>query len=75
MLTFFSMVDRRKKLHRELMGSLPDVMPGVTDVVIPAATAVELMGLTRSPVVVTAPRSPGAKGYVDLWARVRAAVG
>ncbi len=70
-LTFFSMVDRRKTLHRELMKTLPDVMPGVTDVVIPAATAVELMGLTREPVVVTAPRSPGAKGYAALWERVR----
>ena len=74
-LTFFSMADRRKKLHRELMATLPDVMPGVTDVVIPAATAVEQMGLTRAPVVLTAPRSPGAKGYADLWARVRAATG
>ena len=29
------------------------------------------MGLTREPVVVTAPRSPGAKGYAALWERVR----
>ncbi len=73
-LTFFSMVDRRKTLHRELMSSLPDVLPGVSDVVIPMATAVELMGVTRAPVVATAPSSPGAKGYAALWERVRAAM-
>jgi len=74
-LTFFSMVDRRKRLHRDLMASLPDVMPGVSDVVIPAASAVELMGLTRAPVVLTAPRTPGAQGYVALWKRLGAALG
>jgi chromosome partitioning protein len=73
-LAFFSMVDGRKRLHRELIASMSDVMPGVSDVVIPAASAVELMGVERAPVVLTAPRSPGAKGYVGLWARVRAAL-
>ena len=73
-LTFFSMADRRKTLHRELIATLPGVMPGVTDVVVPNATAVELMGLTRAPVVATAARSPGARGYTALWERVRAAL-
>lgn len=69
-LSFFSMVDRRKRLHREVMESLP----GAADAVIPSATAVERMGLSRSPVVVTAPRSPAAVAYAELWREAAAAL-
>jgi cellulose biosynthesis protein BcsQ len=74
-LAFFSMVDRRKRLHRELVASLPTDLPGVADVAIPAASAVELMGLTRAPVVVTAPRHKAAVAYAGLWASAREAAG
>jgi chromosome partitioning protein len=70
-VAFFSMVDRRKRLHREVVERLPD---GRTDLVrsaIPAATEVELMGVERSPVVVHAPRSRGARAYVELWSELR----
>jgi cellulose biosynthesis protein BcsQ len=62
-LAFFSMVDRRKRLHKELSASLPDA----AEAVIPAASAVELMGLHRAPLVATAPRSPAARAYAALW--------
>ena len=68
---FLSMVDRRKKLHRELTESLPATLPAVSDTVIPSASVVELMGVRRAPVVATLPRSPAAKAYVALWERVR----
>ena len=67
-LPFFSMVDRRKKLHRELVASLP----GVADAAIPNASAVELMGLRREPVVTSAPRHKAAEAYAALWAQTRA---
>jgi cellulose biosynthesis protein BcsQ len=70
-LAFLSMVDRRKKLHRELTESLPATLPAVSDTVIPSASGVELMGVRRAPVVATLPRSPAAKAYVALWERVR----
>ena len=70
-LAFLSMVDRRKKLHRELTESLPATLPAVSDTAIPSASVVELMGLRRAPVVATLPRSPAAKAYVALWERVR----
>jgi chromosome partitioning protein len=70
-LAFFSMVDRRKKLHRELVESLPDELPGVAGVAIPNASVVELMGLHREPVVTSAPRHKAAQAYAELWAQAR----
>jgi cellulose biosynthesis protein BcsQ len=68
-LSFFSMVDRRKRLHREVMESS---IPGVASAAIPSASAVEQMGLQRAPVVQTAPRSPAAVAYAQLWREVAA---
>lgn len=70
-LSFFSMVDRRKRLHREVMESLPGAVPGIASAAIPSASAVELMGLHRAPVVQTAPRGVAGRAYRDLWAEVR----
>jgi cellulose biosynthesis protein BcsQ len=74
-LAFFSMVDRRKRLHRELMASLPSLVPGIAEAPIPNASLVELMGRRRAPVVVTAPKSPAALAYRALWEEVAAAAG
>jgi chromosome partitioning protein len=69
-LAFFSMVDRRKRLHREVMEALPGAVPGVASAVIPSASVVELMGVERAPVVQTAPRSVAAAAYEALWREV-----
>jgi chromosome partitioning protein len=74
-VAFFSMVDRRKRLHRELVEALPDGRDDIARTAIPAATEVELMGVHRSPVVVHAPRSRGGRAYAELWAEVRDRVG
>lgn len=68
---FLSMVDRRRGLHRTLVETLPAQRPEVLPVWIPAASAVEQMGERRAPVVVTAPSSPAAQAYRDLWAALR----
>jgi chromosome partitioning protein len=73
-LGFLSMVDRRKKLHRELTESLPAALPAVSATAIPSASVVELMGVRRAPVVATLPSSPAAKAYVALWEQVRDAL-
>lgn len=70
-LAFFSMVDRRKKLHRESMAALRDGRPGIADAAIPAAAVVENMGPKREPVVVSAPSSEAARAYVALWLEAR----
>jgi cellulose biosynthesis protein BcsQ len=69
-LAFFSMVDRRKRLHRDLTASLPSALPGVAAARIPAASVVELMGSNRAPVVTTHPRSAAAQAYAALWGEV-----
>ena len=43
-VAFLSMVDRRRRLHRELALSLPEALPAVAEAAIPVASAVELMG-------------------------------
>jgi cellulose biosynthesis protein BcsQ len=70
-LPFFSMVDRRKKLHKELV----ETLPGVASAAIPNASQVELMGLRRAPLVVTSPRHPASLAYGALWDELRAALG
>lgn len=72
---FYSMVDRRKRLHRDVMASEPDPRCSVLDTVIPYATEVERMGLERRAVTDYAPRSPAGRAYEALWQEVKARVG
>jgi cellulose biosynthesis protein BcsQ len=67
---FFSMVDRRKKLHREVVEQLPTQREGICPVSIPAVSIVEQMAVHRAPVPVFAARSQVARGYRDLWSEV-----
>jgi cellulose biosynthesis protein BcsQ len=71
-LAFLSMVDRRKRLHRELLASLPEQLPAVAATVVANASVVEQMGVRREPVVSYAPRSAAAQAYGALWQEVRA---
>jgi chromosome partitioning protein len=75
-VAFFSMVDGRKRLHRDVVATLPATNPAdVVQASIPAATEVELMGVERAPVVVTAPHSRAARAYRLLWGQVRPRLG
>jgi chromosome partitioning protein len=67
-VAFFSMVDRRKRLHREVLAGLSERYPQITATAIPAASDVERMGVERLPVVTFAPSAPAAKAYAALWA-------
>ena len=71
-LAFFSMVDRRKKLHKEITESLSSERPDVAVTVIPYLSIVENMSVERSPVTVFAPRSAAARAYRALWSEIRA---
>lgn len=72
-LAFFSMADRRKRLHREVMEALPrnSGTGRVAETVIPSLSLVEQMAERRAPVTAFAPASPGAQRYRELWAEVR----
>ena len=69
-LAFFSMVDARKRLHREVMDALSDES-GVLKSAIPAASDVERMGEHRAPIGSFAPRSRAARSYEALWTEIR----
>ncbi len=70
-LAFFSMVDRRKKLHREITEKLTAERYEVARTLIPALSVIETMSVERAPVAVFAPSSAAAKAYRGLWAELR----
>jgi len=72
-LGFFSMADRRKKLHRELMAELANEHD-LLETVIPNSADVERMGAKRAALVDFAPRSRAARAYNDLWGEIKARV-
>jgi cellulose biosynthesis protein BcsQ len=71
-LPFFSMVDRRKSLHRETVATLHESHPEVLTSQIPSATEVERMGVHRQVVYELAPGSRIAHAYEELWREVQA---
>jgi chromosome partitioning protein len=71
LLAFFSMVDRRKKLHREITEKLSAERYDVARTLIPALSVIETMSVERAPVTVFAPNSAAAKAYRGLWAELR----
>ena len=54
---FFSMVDRRKKLHQDITRDLATERAGVAATPIPALSMIERMSVERAPVAAFAPRS------------------
>lgn len=68
LLAFFSMVDRRKRLHREIVDELPQQRADIAATAIPALSIVEQMAAHRAPVPHFAPRSVAAHRYEELAA-------
>jgi chromosome partitioning protein len=67
LLGFFSMVDRRKRLHRELVDRLPGERGNIATTAIPAQSLIEQMAVHRAPVAHYAPRSFAATCYERLF--------
>jgi cellulose biosynthesis protein BcsQ len=70
-LAFFSLVDRRKRLHRDITTRLPAGRSDIATAIIPAMTLVEQMSVRRAPVPAFAPRSAATRHYQELWAELR----
>ena len=70
-LAFFSMIDRRKRLHQEIAERLPRERADVAATAIPALSVVERMSTERAPVTAFAPRSLAARSYQQLYAEIR----
>jgi cellulose biosynthesis protein BcsQ len=69
---FFSMVDRRKKLHQDTIKELLADRSVVTEAAIPSLAMIERMSVERTPVTAFAPRSQAARAYRALWSELRA---
>jgi chromosome partitioning protein len=69
---FFSMVDRRKRLHQDITAKLLAERPGVAATPIPALSLIERMSVERAPVAAFAPRSQAAQAFRALWDEVNA---
>ncbi|OHB31674.1 MAG: cobyrinic acid a,c-diamide synthase [Desulfuromonadaceae bacterium GWC2_58_13] len=70
-LPFFSMVDRRKGLHRQIVETLPERHPQILRTQIPYASEVEQMGIHRQPLGAYSSNSRASRAFSDLWAEIK----
>ena len=70
LLPFFSMVDRRRALHRELIASTRAEFPGLLATEVPYWSDIERMSVRRAPLPALAPHSTATALYVALWREV-----
>ncbi|MCK9619550.1 MAG: ParA family protein [Methylobacter sp.] len=70
LIPFFSMVDRRKKMHRDIMETLSESHPEILATAIPYASDIERMGLKRMPLGGYIKNSPSTVAYDALWQEI-----
>lgn len=70
-MAFFTMADRRKKLHKEVIETLGASEPRLLATVIPYSSDVERIAVEQKPLAQFAPRSASATAYADLWREIQ----
>jgi len=75
LVPFFSMVERRKRIHRETIEVFSAREPNVCLSLIPSMSDIERMGVTRRPVAYFRPRSAAGMAYRALWSELKAKLG
>ena len=70
-LPFFSMVDRRRALHRDLVAATRERHPAMLKTEVPYSSDVERMSARRAPLTAYAPASSTGFAYRALWAEIR----
>ncbi len=75
LLPFFSMVDRRKSLHAEVIASTREQFPAMLATEVPYSSEIERMTQRRAPLPAFSPRSAAGLVYAALWAEVAAHLG
>jgi cellulose biosynthesis protein BcsQ len=73
LVPFFSLVERRTRIHRTTMELFMAREEGVCRTRVPSLTAIERMAVTRRPVAFYQPGSEAGRAYAALWEEVRAA--
>lgn len=74
-LPFFSMVDRRKSLHDDVIAHARTHHPGILETEIPYWSDIERMTVRRAPLPAFAPASPAAQLYASLWQEIAVRIG
>jgi cellulose biosynthesis protein BcsQ len=74
LLPFFSMVDRRKSLHQDIIGSTREQFPNLLATEIPYSSQIERMTLRRAPLPAYAPKSPEGQVYATLWREIESCI-
>lgn len=72
LLPFFSMVDRRRSLHRQTIDEIRRAFPFVLETEIPYNSEIERLSVRRKPLAAYAPRSEGALAFNALWREIDA---
>lgn len=70
LLPFFSMVDRRKKVHQECLRTFSEQYPGTLLSIIPYASDIERMGVKRMPLARFVNKSTSTQAYCSLWQEI-----
>jgi chromosome partitioning protein len=71
LMPFFSLVDRRRSLHAELIAEARAQFPQILATEVPDWSEIERMSVRRVPLPASAPNSAAALLYAQLWAEVR----
>jgi len=70
LIPFFSLVDRRRSLHAELIAEARAQFPQILATEVPDWSEIERMSVRRVPLPASAPQSAAALLYTQLWAEV-----
>jgi chromosome partitioning protein len=72
LMPFFSMVDRRKSLHHEVVAESRRLFPELLLTEVPYCSDIERMSLRRAPLPAYSPRSASGQIYAALWREIGA---
>jgi chromosome partitioning protein len=67
LMPFFSMVDKRKRLHRDIIAEFATDNPELLRTYIPYLSQIEQMGIHRAPVGAYAGTGVGGRAFEALW--------
>ena len=70
LIPFFSMADRRKKMHREIIETLVEKHPDILHTAIPYASDIERMGWERMPLGAYMSKGRSTQAYQELWQEI-----
>jgi chromosome partitioning protein len=75
LLPFFSMIDVRRSLHRELVASTRKEFPLILKTELPYWSEIERMSVRRAPLPAYAPGSVPSQIYAALWQEILGKMG